>query len=144
MAIERSSRRGTKSLTGRMRSHVVETRKTVRGKTPRLPFERIATSIWGERYELSLVICGDALARRMNSTYRHKNYAANVLSFPLGNREGELFLNVQTAARERKRYEGSLRARLLLLFIHGCLHLKGMRHGKRMDALEMNLCKRFG
>ena len=133
MAIERSSRRGTKSLTGRMRSHVVETRKTVRGKTPRLPFERIAASILGERYELSLVICGDALARRMNSTYRHKNYAANVLSFPLGNREGELFLNVQT-----------LRARLLLLFIHGCLHLKGMRHGKRMDALEMNLCKRFG
>ena len=95
-------------------------------------------------YELSLVICGDTLARSMNRRYRKKTYAANVLSFPLGLQEGEMFLNAQAAAREAKKYGVPLRARFVLLFAHGCLHLKGMRHGAKMEKLERKMLRKFG
>lgn len=111
---------------------------------PRLPFEKMAREILSERYDLSLVICGDTLARHMNRRYRKKTYAPNVLSFPLGTYEGELFLNTESAKREAKKYSASLRQRLALLFVHGCLHLKGGRHGRRMESEERRVLRHFG
>ena len=122
----------------------LEIRNVTRGITPRIPFARIGKHILGSRYELSLVLCGDALAKKMNARYRNKTYKANVLSFPLSKTEGEIFLNVRAGAREAKRYGVSLRARLTLLFAHACLHLKGMKHGKRMEQAEEAAVKRFG
>ena len=122
---------------------VVEIRKTVRGASPRIPYEKIARGILGRRYELSLVICGDSIAKRVNRAYRKKTHAANVLSFPLDAREGEMFLNARAAARESKRFGVPLRARLALLFIHGCLHLKGMKHSRKMYDQEQCILKRF-
>lgn len=133
-----------------MRQPLIEIRKTTRGRVPRVPFEAIARTLLssprqrrGERYQLSLVLCGDALARKMNRTYRKKTYAANVLSFPLDKYEGEIFLNVEAAAREAKRFRVSFRARLALLFTHGCLHFKGMRHGRAMEQLEKRTLRKF-
>ena len=121
----------------------VEIRNTTRGSYPRIPFERIAHELLGARYRLSLVICGDALAKKMNSTYRKKRYSPNVLSFPLGKFEGEIFLNIRVAAREAKHFGVSMRARLALLFAHGCMHLKGMKHGTRMEAVEKRIVKKL-
>jgi probable rRNA maturation factor len=126
-----------------MRSPLIEIRNETRRKAPRVPFERIARRILPERYELSLVICEDALARKMNRAYRKRTYAANVLAFPLTAREGEIFLNTAAAAREAKAFGVSLRARLALLFVHACLHLKGYRHGKRMDTLERKILNTY-
>ena len=126
-----------------MQSHIVEIRRTTRHPLPRIPFEKIARALLPKQYQLSLVLCGDTLARKINRTYRKKTYAANVLSFPLDKYEGEMFLNVEAAAREAKRFKVSLRARLTLLFVHGCLHLKGMRHGNSMERLERKMLKRF-
>ena len=109
----------------------------------RLPFEAIGRRILGTRYELSLVICGDALSRRVNKTYRHKTYAPNVLAFTLEKNEGEIFLNVRKAAREAKTFGIPFHVRLALLFIHGCLHLKGMRHGRTMEATEKRTLRAF-
>ncbi len=109
----------------------------------RIPFEKLARAILGKKYELSLVICGDELARRMNWEYRKKNYRPNVLSFPLSKHEGEIFLNVRTAAREGRRFKVSLRDRLAFLFVHGCFHLKGSRHGRIMEAQEQRILRAF-
>ena len=111
---------------------------------PRIPFENIARRILGARYELSLVICGDTLAQRMNNTYRKKNYFPNVLSFPLGPHEGEIFLNIPAAAREAKRYGIPLIERTALLFVHGCFHLKGLQHGRIMESAEKRVLRHFG
>ncbi len=117
---------------------------------PRIPFEKIAREILSEPvptgkqgYELSLVVCGDSLARRVNRRYRKKDYAPNILSFPLGIYEGEIFLNVQAAAREAKKYGVPLKEHLALLFVHGCLHLKGLRHGRTMEATEQKVLRAF-
>ena len=108
-----------------------------------IPFENIADTILGKNYELSLVVCGDDLARRMNKEYRKKKYKPNILSFPLSKKEGEIFLNVRAAAREARRLKVALRDRLALLFVHGCFHLKGLQHGRIMEAQEQRILRAF-
>jgi rRNA maturation RNase YbeY len=108
-----------------------------------IPFDRIAEVILGSRYELSLVICGDTLARRINIESRKKTYAPNVLSFPLARNEGEIFLNVRKAEREARTMEISAKQRIAHLFVHGCYHLKGLKHGNAMDDAEETMLKRF-
>ena len=126
-----------------MQRFSIDTRKTVRSSIPSLPFDSIARPLLGPRYHLSLVICGDKLARRINVEYRKKSYSPNVLSFPIGKDEGEIFLNVRKAAREGRQFGVSYKARLALLFIHGCLHLKGLRHGRTMELQEQKTLRDF-
>lgn len=121
----------------------VSIKKTFRGSVPRIPFERIALTILGTQYELSLVVCGDTLAQRMNSEHRKKTYKPNVLSFPISKNEGEIFLNVQCAAREAKKYDTTFTKRLALLFVHGCFHLKGLDHGDTMEREERKVLSRL-
>lgn len=83
----------------------------------------------GENYELSLVFCSDALSRKLNRAYRGKDKAANVLSFPLSKTSGEIFINLARLGQFSATH----------LFIHGCLHLKGMEHGAKMMKLERKL-----
>lgn len=99
---------------------------TTKGRPPRLPFDEIKNEILGEKYELSLVFCGNSLSRRLNHTYRDKDYATNVLSFPISKNSGEIFINL----RKLKGFSvGNL-------FIHGLYHLKGLDHGATMERAE--------
>jgi probable rRNA maturation factor len=105
-----------------------------RVKIPRIPFEDISNRVLGKNYELSLVFCSDTLSRRLNRTYRHKDYPTNILSFPISETSGEIFINV----RHLKGFS------IQYLFIHGLLHLKGFEHGDKMDTREKSLLKAFG
>lgn len=129
-----------------MRSHKIsniEIKRTV-ADTVRLPFEKLAASALPKGYQLSLVICGDGLAQKMNKQYRKKTYRPNVLSFPLSKNEGEIFLNVRKAEREARTMGFAAKDRLARLFVHGCVHLAGHNHGKKMDSLEMKVLTKFG
>lgn len=123
---------------------MTDIRTTIRGTVPRIPFDAMARAVLGARYELSLVVCGDALARRMNKEHRGKAYFPNVLSFPLTKTEGEIFLNVDVARREAKKYGVPFASRMALLFVHGLFHLKGLRHGSAMEREELRILRRFG
>jgi rRNA maturation RNase YbeY len=101
-------------------------KNTTKRPVPRVKFEAIKDQILGKRYDLSLVFCGDALSRSLNRTYRLKDKATNVLSFPLSENSGEIFINVY----KMKKFSAAH------LFIHGCLHLKGMEHGDTMEQAE--------
>jgi len=122
---------------------IVEIKRTVKTSV-RLQFEAMAREVLPKDYELSLVICGDTLAQRMNKEWRKKTYKPNVLSFPISKKEGEIFLNIRKAEREAKAMGIPAKWRLAHLFIHGCAHLKGHYHSDRMDALETRVLKRFG
>jgi probable rRNA maturation factor len=122
----------------------VDIRTTLqRPATQGVAFEKMAEKILGTKYELSLVICGDILAQRMNREYRQKAYKPNVLSFPLSKNEGEIFLNVRCAERESRKFGIPLRERIALLFVHGCFHLKGLDHGNKMESSEQRILKAF-
>ena len=127
-----------------MEHSIIDIKTTIRGPVPRIPFGEIACAILGDNFELSLVVCGDTLARKMNTTYRKKTYKPNVLSFPLSKSEGEIFLNVRKAQREAHIGGISARERLALLFIHGCFHLKGLDHSDHMEKEESRIMHRFG
>jgi len=119
-------------------------KKTTKGKLPSLPFVSMKEHILGEKYELSLVFVGDTLSRKLNKTYRGKDKPANVLSFPLEKNAGEIFINLREARKDAPRFKKSYNSFVGVLFMHGCLHLKGLDHGKKMDAEEKRLSKKFG
>jgi probable rRNA maturation factor len=119
------------------------TNKT-RGKLPSLPLSDMKDAVLGKKYQLSLVIVGNAASRKLNKSYRNKDKPANVLSFIIAPGEGELFLNPKKAANEAAQFGRSTRSMIGFLFIHGMLHLKGMDHGSRMESKERLFCKRFG
>lgn len=103
----------------------------------------IATHILGRKYHLSIVLIGDTRARALNRDHRKKGTAANVLSFPLDNTHGEIFLNVARITREAPHFALSIEGHLRFLLIHGCLHLKGHSHGGTMEHAEARLLKKF-
>lgn len=121
----------------------IDIKRTVK-ESVRLPFDELARASLPNDYELSLVICGDKLAQRMNKEYRQKSYYPNVLSFELEKKAGEIFLNVRKAEREAIRHGVSLRERLALLFVHGCFHLSGHAHGRTMESAEKRVLRKFG
>lgn len=122
----------------------MDIRKTIRGPVPRLPYERIARAILPGDYQLSLVLCGDELARRINREHRKKSYRPNVLSFPLSKNEGEIFLNIRCAEREARRFGMTTSERAALLYVHGLFHLIGYDHGAAMEKKEVAILRKFG
>ena len=110
---------------------------------PPHPYAEIANAILGKRYELSLVFVGTQRATTLNKTYRQKTYSPNVLSFPLDESHGEIFICPQVAAREAAECSLSPAGYVAFLFIHGCLHLKGHAHGDTMDTLELKFVRKF-
>ena len=121
----------------------IDIKTTIRGSVPRIPFEAMAHAVLGANYTLSLVICGDHLAQRMNKEYRNKTYYPNVLSFPLDKKDGEIFLNIRKAAREAHQMDTTLTKRAALLYVHGLFHLRGMDHSDRMEREEQRILRQF-
>jgi rRNA maturation RNase YbeY len=121
----------------------VDIRRTVRVNTPGIPFSALAERVLGKEYALSLVLCGDHLARRINTETRKKTYSPNVLSFPLDTNDGEIILNVRKAMREAGEYGIPPRERIAYLFVHGLCHLGGMNHGRTMEDTEQRVMREF-
>ena len=90
-----------------------------------------------------VVLCSDRVIRRLNATYRHIDRPTDVLSFHYGEADllGELYISLERAAVQARRYGHSLREELQRLAVHGMLHLAGYDHERRpqrtrMEALE--------
>lgn len=110
---------------------------------PRHPYAKMKETILGKRYELSLTFIGATRAARLNREYRNKTYTPNVLSFPLTDGVGEIFICPEVAAKEAAKFNLSPRGYIAYLFIHGLLHLKGYDHGDTMERLERKYCNAF-
>jgi len=110
---------------------------------PTHPYREIKEAILGKKYELSLVFIGQKRAATINKTYRNKLYSPNVLSFPLSDTTGEICICPIVAKKEAHAFGLSTKGYVAFLFIHGCLHLKGLDHGDTMDAQEKKYLKKF-
>jgi ssRNA-specific RNase YbeY (16S rRNA maturation enzyme) len=102
-------------------------------KIPRIPWKKIKDEILGKKYDLSLVLAGNGLMKKLNLKYRRKNKTASVLSFPLSKNQGEIFINLS-----QKKYSP------LFLFIHALLHLKGLKHSVKMKEQEKKISEYYG
>jgi rRNA maturation RNase YbeY len=113
-----------------------------RRPAPRAPFADIARAILPD-WELSLAFVGPAEAKRLNEALRRKDYVPNVLSYAAGARSGEVLICPAEAVRQAPEFGLSAHDFTVLLFIHGCLHLKGHPHGATMERHERTLLARF-
>jgi probable rRNA maturation factor len=99
--------------------------------------------------EVSLVLAGDRLLRRLNRDFRGKDRPTDVLSFPGDGGEaglGDVVISVETAGRNARRLGRSLLQELDVLALHGFLHVLGHDHetdGGAMDRLERRLRKQL-
>jgi probable rRNA maturation factor len=111
----------------------------------------------GSRAEVSLILAGDGLLRRLNRRYRSKDAPTNVLSFPQPRPGrphetsllGDVVLAYQTVRREAAAEGKPLAAHASHLIVHGLLHLLGYDHddaaaARRMEALETGVLARLG
>ncbi len=99
--------------------------------------------VLGKKYELSLVIATEAELKRLNTTYRDKQETTDILSFPLSDTSGEIYLCPQDATRQAPNFDMEPIEFMGFLFIHGLLHLKGYDHGSTMEHEEAKLVKFF-
>jgi len=111
---------------------------------PVLPYEKIKNVILGKTYTLTLVSVGEKRAQELNKSYRNATYVPNVLSFPLTEDTGEIYISPRKAKTEHKKFNMTYTGYIGFLYIHGLLHLKGHAHGDTMEKLEHLYTKRFG
>lgn len=112
-------------------------------KYPSHDYQAMKDGILGKRYQLSLVFIGTKRAAQLNEQYRKKTYSPNVLSFPLDERTGEIFICPLVAKTQAAKYHLSVSGYVAFLFIHGLLHLKGHDHSDTMDTQEQKYLKLF-
>lgn len=106
--------------------------------------------------ELTLRIVDEAEGRALNAEWRGKEYATNVLSFPMEMPEhagipylGDLVICAPVVAREAAAQDKAVAAHWAHLSIHGLLHLLGFDHeteaeAEQMEALEVQIVTSLG
>ena len=97
--------------------------------------------------ELGIVFVDDSRIRELNRRYLRRDKPTNVLAFSMTEGEfpilhphllGDLVISVETAERQSNRFGLSAGGMVLLLLIHGILHLLGYDHVRsRKKAREM-------
>jgi probable rRNA maturation factor len=99
--------------------------------------------------DATLRIVGAREGRQLNRSFRGKDYATNVLSFPYERGRGDVVLCHPVIAREARAQGKALAAHYAHLVLHGLLHLRGYEHEKkreaeRMERAEIRLLARAG
>jgi len=96
--------------------------------------------------ELSVLLTGDAGIRALNRSWRRKDRATDVLSFPAGPPPpgfrgpvhlGDVILSLDTARSQARVHRRTVAQELDLYLAHGLLHLLGHDHHRRRDAERM-------
>ncbi len=92
--------------------------------------------------ELTLRVVNAAEGRNLNSAFRGKDYATNVLTFIYHEKKspvlmGDIVLCAPVVAREAREQNKTLEAHYAHLTIHGALHLAGLDHDIERAARAM-------
>ena len=101
----------------------------------------------GLRGAVDVLLTGDSTIRRLNKSFRGKDKATDVLSFPAPTafakkHAGDMAISLEVAARQAKAFGHSLSEEVKVLMLHGLLHLAGEDHETdkgRMAARETSL-----
>jgi len=99
--------------------------------------------------EIHVLMTGDEQVKALNSQYRRRDEATDVLSFPDGSvlpggarLLGQIVVSVDRARQQAPRLGHSEVREVEELVLHGLLHLMGYDHSRdtgEMDELEMRL-----
>jgi probable rRNA maturation factor len=113
-------------------------------KVPPCPFKDIKDEVLGKKYDLNLIITSPERMKELNTIYRDKTVSTDVLSFPLSDTEGEIYISLEETRKMAPDFDRSYENFFVFLFIHGCTHLKGHDHGAIMEDIEVKIRQKFG
>jgi len=102
--------------------------------------------------EVTIRIVDAEEGQLLNNTYRGKDYATNVLTFPLTEEPylmGDIIICAPVVAAEAEAQQKSLEAHYAHLTVHGILHLHGYDHeidaqAELMEGLETAIVTKLG
>lgn len=117
---------------------------------------RAAVGNLRENAELAIRIVDEAESARLNSSYRNKDGATNVLSFPVDPPAGvdipllgDIVICARVVRREANEQSKSVSSHWAHMVVHGALHLLGFNHeqereAQEMEAMETRILARIG
>ena len=118
-----------------------------RAALPRAFVKRCLRSALAHDAEMTVRIVDAQEGQALNSSYRKKNYATNVLTFDYAQAPmvmADLVLCAPVVAAEAKEQGKSLQEHYAHLLIHGALHAQGYDHEtSEKDAIEMETLEMF-
>ena len=118
----------------------------------KLQFKKWAKAALRVDTEVTIRIADAQEALELNSQYRGKDYATNVLTFPLSEIPhllGDIIICAPVVAAEAAAQNKSLEAHFAHLTVHGMLHLCGYDHetepqAELMESLEITILQKLG
>lgn len=102
--------------------------------------------------EVTIRIVDDDEGRALNLTYRGKDYATNVLTFPLTEEPhlmGDIIICAPVVEAEARKQDISIETHYAHLTVHGVLHLHGYDHqideqAALMESIEVTTLMKLG
>ncbi|MGP0594756.1 rRNA maturation RNase YbeY [Nitrospira sp. T9] len=137
-----------------LRSHL--RRVSVRPRTVRRLTQAVLQQAGYSSANLSLTFVGKTRMQKLNRTYRQRDYATDVLAFPMQDAlqsplafVGDVVICIPVALAQAPRFGNTADEEILRLLIHGTLHLLGYDHettdreAKRMKRKERTIFSRL-
>lgn len=102
-----------------------------------LQLEKALTTVltdFGVSQEVTCILTDDAHVHQLNRDFRNKDMPTDVLSFEIhdtihpASPLGEIYISIERAQIQAQQASHSLQEEVLLLAIHGTLHLLGYEH----------------
>ena len=124
-----------------------------RAALPRHAVRRYLRHALAHDAEITVRIVGEDEGLSLNSSYRKKKYATNVLTFDYAQAPlvmADLVLCAPVIAKEAKEQGKTLAAHYAHLLVHGCLHAQGWDHetslkdAQAMEAREVAILAVLG
>jgi probable rRNA maturation factor len=124
-----------------------------RAALPRHAVRRYLRRALAHDAEITVRIVGEDEGLALNSSYRKKKYATNVLTFDYAQAPlvmADLVLCAPVIAKEAKEQGKTLAAHYAHLLVHGCLHAQGWDHetslkdAQAMEAREVDILAGLG
>lgn len=127
-------------------------RATQRETPSRSQFLRWVKAVLNVDTEVTIRIVSANEGRALNAAYRGKDYATNVLTFPLTEEPhlmGDIILCAPVVEKEAREQGKDLMAHYAHMTVHGILHLHGYDHeteaqAELMEALEVETLRKLG
>lgn len=101
----------------------------------------VAARLPGGDWDLAVRIAGDQELRRLNRQFLGEDHVTDVLSFPSGQpgdgHVGDVVISWAAVLRQAAEFGHPPEAELLLLTVHGFLHVLGWDHASAVEEVEM-------
>lgn len=115
-----------------------------RHRLPNIKWQKIASKILSDKFDLSVVLIGEKRMGDIKKKYppigkkrSQNNKPTDVLSFLISKNVGEIFLCPKYIKHDAKNFSRSYKEHIIKVYIHGLLHLKGYDHLTRQNAIIM-------